>query len=153
MKAGNSFEVVLKKARRKYIPKKLLKHRKIHVSDRYSFNASIWIADTPESNMKPTVNLTLQHNGDKIRFCFPDVPMLISAIDELRHFVGDKAVDIHNIHTEAVQEFLDFHEAEKLPPLNDYTVYTVIQDRKKKRKALVCDTRTGEIVETMKESE
>ena len=150
MKQGERFEVSLRKARPKYMPKKLLRHEKIKINERYSFNATVWIADTPESNLKPTVNLVLQHNGDKLRFCFRDTVEMLTAIEELRHFVGGMCVTIHDRHTKAVKEFLDFHEGVELTPINDYTVYTVIQEKCEQTTdsgSVVVDRKTGEIIE------
>jgi hypothetical protein len=137
----------MKQEKQKYIPKKLLRHENIRVSDKYSFAASVWIADTPESHLKPTVNLTLQHNGDKIRFCFNNAVELIVAIEQLREWVAGMSVMIVDRHNVAIAEYLAFHEGEMLPPINDYTVYTVIQDLERKRKAKYeqVDKRTGEI--------
>jgi hypothetical protein len=150
MRSGNRFEVTFTKAKRKYLPKKLLRHTKVPVSNKYSFNVSVWIANTPEANYKPTVNLTLQHNGDRIRFCFPDAVTMCLSMKQLTHFLDDMFVLVHERHTQAVDEFLRFHEQNKLPSLNDYTVYTVIQDKPRKgrkNKASVVNTKTGEIVQ------
>jgi hypothetical protein len=149
MKSGSQFEVVLRKQKRKCLPKKILRHTKIPVSDKYTFNASVWIADTPEGNYMPTVNLTLQHNGDKIRFCYPDAVSMCLSMNQLTHFLDEVFVLVHERHTQAVDEFLSFHDKNKLPPINDYTVYTVIQDNQAKgseNKASVVNTKTGEIV-------
>jgi len=152
MRSREKYEVVLRKGKRKFLPKKILRHAKIKINDKYSFNASVWVADTPESNMKPTVNLTLQHNGDRIRFCFHDTVELISAIDELRQFLGSLCLTVHNRHTEAIREFIAFHEEDMLPPINDYTVYTVIQDKSDdgKSKELLCNKQTGELIDIEK---
>lgn len=149
MKTSGEYEVVLKKRRFKYIPKKILRHSKIRVSDKYSFNASVWVADTPESNLKPTVNLTLQHNGDKIRLCFHDTVEMMNAIEELRYFIGMLCVTVHNRHTEAIREYIAYHEDDMLPPINDYTVYTVIQEKSEngKDKLLSVNKETGEIID------
>lgn len=151
MKAGGDYQVVLKKAHPKYIPKKVLRHQKIPVSDKYTFNASIWIADTPESNLRPSVNLTLQHNGERLRFCFHNVPDMILAIGELEKFVGCNAVMVDNKHREALRQYLDFHEAEKHPPIDDYTVlysYTREKTKHLEGTGIVYDQDTGEILET-----
>ncbi|MBX2992123.1 MAG: hypothetical protein KF749_13285 [Bacteroidetes bacterium] len=148
MKKGVSYKAVMKQERQKYIPKKLLRHENIRVSDKYSFAASVWIADTPESHLRPTVNLTLQHNGDKIRFCFNNAVEMIVAIEQLREWVGSMSVMVNERHNAALAEYLAFHEGETLPPINDYTVYTVIQDLERKRHAKYerVDRTTGEIL-------
>jgi hypothetical protein len=147
MKPGGDYQVVLKRSHRKYIPKKLLQHQKIPVSDRYTFNASVWIADTPESNFKPTVNLTIQHNGDKVRFCFADAVTMCLAMKDLTHFLDKIFTIAHEKHCLAVKEFLEFHQSQRLPSLDDYTVYTVIQGKGKKEKRIRCRIETGEILE------
>lgn len=157
MKTQNTFEVKLKRSGRpRVIPKKVLRYTKIPIKGNYTFQANLWIADTPYSHFFPTVNLTLQHNGDTLRFCFKDVPELIIAIEELRRFVGELSVTLHEKHCEAVKEFLDYHEEEKLPPLNDYTVHTVIQEKLKEKgkvRRMVCNVQTGEIVQERIEDE
>ncbi len=150
MKSGSEFEVVLKTKRGRYLPKKILQHKRIPVTDTYSFNASVWIADTPNSNLKPTVNLTLQHNGTKLCFCFKDTGTLLTAIWELYKFVGGLSAALKNSHTAAVREFLACHGEERPAPLNDYTAYTVIQGMLAGDRGAVStkvDTRTGEIIE------
>ena len=152
MKGTTVFEGSFKQKKHRYLPKKILRHTKINVNEKYTFNASYWVADTPESNHYPTVNLTIQHNGDKVRLCFHDTAALITAIEDLRHFIGDHCTTLHLSHAEAVEEYLDYHQKDRLPPIDDYTVYTVIQEKPKKGrkgKAFVCDKDTGEIVETI----
>jgi hypothetical protein len=149
MKPSGDYRVVLKKSPPRYIPKKVLRHAKIPVSDKYTFNASIWVADTRESHFKPTVNLTIQHNGDRVRFCFPNVPEMLLAMDALQKFVGLNCVTVDNIHRVAVREYLEFHQTEEPIPINDYTVFTVIQEKARKRgknKRISCNGATGEIL-------
>jgi hypothetical protein len=152
---SEKYEVFLKKGKRKFLPKKVLRHQKIRINDKYTFNASVWVADTPESNFKPTVNLTLQHNGDKIRFCFHDTVEMITAIEELRKFVADLCVTIHNRHTEAIKEFISFHRDDMLPTIDYYTVHTVIQEKSEdgKTKELLCNKQTGELTDITKLTE
>lgn len=152
MSRAEKYEVVLRKGKRKFLPKKVLRHQKIRINDKYTFNASVWIADTPESNFKPTVNLTLQHNGDKVRFCFHDTVEMVNSIEELRRFIGELCVTIHNRHTEAIKEFISFHRDDMLPPINDYTVYTVIQEKSENgdTKEMLCNKQTGELIDITK---
>lgn len=149
MKPSGDYRVVLKKSHPRYIPKKVLRHAKIPVSDKYTFNASIWVADTRESNFKPTVNLTIQHNGDRVRFCFPNVPEMLLAMDALQKFVGMNCVTVDKSHRDAIREYLEFHQTEEPIPINDYTVYTVIQEKARKngkKKRISCNGTTGEIL-------
>jgi hypothetical protein len=128
MKPGENYEVVIKKRRSRLIPKKILRHTKIPVNKKYTFNVSVWIADTPQSNLKPTINLTLSHNGVVLRLCFPEIHDLWTAVHDLRAIVDDISPLLHERHTAAVKEFLDHHASAMHLPTNDYTVYTVIQD-------------------------
>lgn len=124
------YEAVLRKGKLRYMPKKLLKQTKISINRKYTFNATIWIPNTPESNLKPGVVLKFQHNDQEVRLCFNNAADMVIAIDDLRHFVGTLAPTVHLKHEEAVREWLDFHEAQLSPPINDYTILTVIQDKR-----------------------
>jgi hypothetical protein len=151
MKGKTVFGGSFRQRKQRNLPKKILRHTKIKVNETYAFNASYWVADTPESNHYPTVNLTIQHNGDKVRLCFHDTAALINAIEELRHFVGDHCSTLHLSHSEAVEEYLSYHEKDR-PPIIDYYTSTVIQEKPRKgrkRRAFVCNNKTGEILETI----
>jgi hypothetical protein len=144
------FEAILKKKRGGYLPKKILKHTKIRVTDRYTFNVSVWVADTPQSNFKPTVNLVLSHNGDILRLCFDKVTDLMIAIHELQEFVLDSSTLIHQRHAEALGEFLSYQKGAIPSPPNDYTLCTVIQDGRGERHlrpTITVDPETGEILD------
>jgi hypothetical protein len=87
-------------------------------------------------------NITAIGSGSAVTMCL--------SMKQLTHFLDDMFVLVHERHTQAVDEFLRFHEQNKLPSLNDYTVYTVIQDKPRKgrkNKASVVNTKTGEIVQ------
>jgi|GEM_PF-4599189 len=149
---GTYFEGRFKQKRARNFPKKILRHTKIRLKENYFLTASVWVADTPESNIYPTVNLTMQHNGEKVRLCFHDTAQLIFFVEELRKFVGMECTTLHLSHNDAVAEFLSYHEKDRLPPINDYTVYTVIQEKPRKgrkKRAFICDKQTGEIIETI----
>lgn len=81
MKQGH-YDVVLRKKKGRYIPKKVLRRKKFEVNPNYTFTASVWIADTPSSNLVPTVNLTIQHNGNSVRMCFKSAVWLVVALEE-----------------------------------------------------------------------
>ena len=122
------YDVTMRPSRPRNIPKKLLYHKQIKINETYSFMASIWIPDTPHSNLKPTVNLTLSHNNDKIRFCFNSTVELIDAIEEIRKFIGHYCTTLHKRLIEARDEYHSFHlEHAHLTPNYDSTEYTVIQ--------------------------
>jgi hypothetical protein len=141
--AREKYQVTLRRERFRPLPKKLLQHVDIPVKKGYTTRATIWVADTPESNLRPTVNLTVSHGHDRIRFCFQNAADLIIFIDRLREFVGEKVLMAHDKHTRAVEEFLAYHEDNTLPLLNDTTEYTVLQGKE----GVVVDMRTGEILE------
>ncbi len=144
------YDAVLRKRKGRFIPKKVLRHKKFEVNPNYTFTASVWIADTPDSNFLPTVNLTIHHNGDSVRMCFKSAVWLVVALEELRTWTQEMFILLDDRHRTAVAEFLAAHKGQQAEQRNDYTVYTVIQDsgEKKlpKRKAKV-DFRTGEILD------
>jgi hypothetical protein len=149
---GTYFEATFKKRKARTFPKKILRHRKIQLKEGYFLTASVWVADTPESNIYPTVNLTMQHNGEKVRMCFHDTAQLIFFAEELRNFIGMECVTLHISHNDAVAEYLGYHENDRLPPIDENTVYTVIQEERRKgrkKRAIICDPKTGEIVKTI----
>lgn len=149
MKKG-CYEVVLRKRRGRYIPKKVLRHKKFEVNPNYTFTASVWIADTPNSNLVPTVNLTIQHNGDYVRMCFKSAVWLVEALRELRTWTLDMFELLDDRHRIALEEFLAAHEGRQPEPRNDHTVYTVIQDfgeRKLPKRSGKVDSRTGEVLD------
>lgn len=150
---GTYFEGRFKQRKTRNFPKKILRHKKIQLKEGYFLTASVWVADTPESNIYPTVNLTMQHNGEKVRMCFHDTAQLIFFAEALRNFIGLECTTLHLSHNDAVAEYLSYHEKDRLPPIDDYTVYTVIQEKPKKgrsKRAFVCHPKTGEIVETIR---
>jgi len=133
MNAGENLELVVRKKRRRYIPKKILRHGKLPISEKYSCNISVWVADTPESNFKPTVNLTLSHNGVRYGLCFNDAAHLVAWVGALESFIAQTAPTLHQRQTEAILEFIDFHGEAIAPAFNNYTVNTVIQDKQRKK--------------------
>ena len=143
MKNNAKFEATLRKSRLKYMPKKLLKHKKISITAKYTFNASVWIPNTPESNLRPAVCLKLQHSDQDIRLCFNTVAEMILAIEELCTWAGSFASIAHLKHEEAVREWLEFHESQLSPSINDYTYSTVIQEKKDKGREVGGDLEDG----------
>jgi hypothetical protein len=74
---------------------------------------------------------------------------MLLAMDALQKFVGLNCVTVDNIHRVAVREYLEFHQTEEPIPINDYTVYTVIQEKQRKKgkkKRISCNGATGEIL-------
>ena len=74
---------------------------------------------------------------------------MILAVGELQKFVGLNALTVDEKHRQALREWLDFHESERNLPIDDYTVYTVIQQKLKngKLRKLKCNLETGEVIE------
>jgi hypothetical protein len=160
LKAGENLELVVRKKQKRYLPKKVLKHGKLNVSEKYTCNVSAWVADTPESNFKPTINLTLSHNGNRFGLCFNDAAHLVLWSGQLESFIAQNAELLHKRQTEAILEFIDFHGEAIAPAINNYTVNTVIQDNPRKQserskrrkyrieedKGMMVDVNTGEIL-------
>lgn len=145
-----SFQANVVPQRSRNFPKKILLHKKIQINKQYAFTASLWVANTPESNHAPTATLVLSHSYHKVRLCFNSVTDLQEAISELLSFVRDKSFDLHKALVAAQMEFLEFHEQQKLQHLNDNTKATVIQDisvSKYAPKRKYVNKLTGEILE------
>lgn len=163
MKPGEHLELVVRKKGRKHIPKKILLHEQLPISEKYSCQVSVWVADTPGSNYKPTVNLTLTHNGIKFRLCFNGAPELVLWIGALESFIAKHAPILHERQTEAILEFIDFHGEAIAPAFNNYTVNTVIQGKRGEKKVyempsirengFEIDPTTGEVLNCPKSPE
>jgi hypothetical protein len=109
-------------------PKKILVHQRIPINENYAFTVSIWIADTPESNKKPTINLVMSHGNHNIRLCFNSVTEMNEAVTMLKNFVLDKSFKVNDAYNEALLEFLEHHEGKRMQSLSNNTALTVIQD-------------------------
>ena len=150
MGGSKYFEARLVPKRSRNFPKKILNHKKIPINETYAFTLSIWIADTPESNRKPTVNLVLSHSSQSFRLCFNSVFEMNEAVTELHNFVLDKSQVVNKAIIEANREFFEYHEKKGIQDLNNNTVSTVIQDISNsdfEKKRTFVNKKTGEIFE------
>ncbi len=145
-----AFDAKLIQKKGNFFPKKILTHEKIPINATYSFTVSIWIADTPQSNKKPTINLVLSHANGSFRLCFNSVTDLVETVNLLKSFILGKALVVNTAYTEALKEFFEHHERRRMQDLNDNTDSTVIQDisesKYRGRKRFV-NTQTGEIIQ------
>jgi hypothetical protein len=127
--------------------KKILLHEKIRVSDKFTCNASLWVADTPQSHLNPTICLTLQHGEHKISLCFENAADLVLAVSDLKEWVDINSARIDQAHKEAVKEHLEFQS--KMNHIDDYTDLTVIQGEPGENgesKHYLFNQKTGEIL-------
>ncbi len=150
MPRGRPFKGKITPYKPRPFAKKILVNKPIRINAKYGFMASIWVPNTPASNFKPTIALTLSHSDSVLRLCFDSVTDMREAVDSLRSFVLDKAYLVHDAYCIALQEFLEYHEGKRMQGLNDNTASTVIQDITKYKyspKRKFVNKQTGEITE------
>lgn len=150
MARGGAYSARIVPQNGRSFPKKILTHRRIPINETYACTASIWVADTPESNRKPTINLVISHASSSLRLCFNSVVDLREAVVQLYNFVLDKAFVVNDSYNDALREFVEYHEGKRMQTLNDNTVSTVIQDiseNKYRGKRSYVVKKTGEIIE------
>jgi hypothetical protein len=150
MSSSQSFEAKLVPKKGRTFPKKILCHRKIPINEDYGFTLSIWVADTPESNKRPTINLVMSHSSHTFRLCFDSVTAMLEAATLVRKFILDKAFVVNDAANEAMKEYFEHHERKRMLSLNDNTALTVIQDiseSKYRGRRKFVNKQTGEIIE------
>lgn len=140
MSQGLRYRAKLYPERSKYFKKKVLLPRQIPVNREYSFQMSIWIADTPAYRARPSIVVSLSHNGERLSFSFNSIADLVYAFGEMERFVSQKAEMLHGKQQEAIKEWEAYHQT---PSLYEYTD-TVIQGDDGDK--MVIDRRTGEIL-------